>query len=338
FHPSEQFSEEKLKEARMANRLLQEDSSNAKLESVFGDGPEDSGLPEGIANINSWDDGAAEFASMIGAELVEMEVDIPEGMTIEEALAHQGPISKVLLESPSGEEVEVPRGMNVADMVEAGLIAPVGEEDDVGEGFFVEENAGARAWKVQETPAGTFDPSAVKGAEERTTEVSELYAKVMANKAKAKATGGGEASKTNSPATTRNGHNGSNVKDGAKGANSWLGDILAMGQGSGGSKEKRGVKDADIGGADKVEGTGHVGAGAEVASESEGASGEAEEMVGYDFILKDRGDKEGQVARSARALARDAPEGQEAWENYEKIANEAMASVGGIDSVEYLPP
>ncbi|CBJ27273.1 glycine oxidase ThiO [Ectocarpus siliculosus] len=342
YHASEQFSEEKLKEARMANRLLQEDSSDARLESVFGGGPEEAGLPEGIANVNSWDDGAAEVASMIGAELVEMEVDIPDGMTIEEALAEQGPMMKVLLESPSGEEVEVPRGMNVAGMVEAGLIAPVGEADDDGEDFFGEGGAGARGWKVQEPPAGTFDPSAVKGAEERSTEVSELYAKVMANKAKAKAkgVGGGEASKTISPATTRNGHNGSNVKvkDGAKGANSWLGDILAMGHGSGGSKEKREVEDAHSSSGDKVEGTAHVGAGAEVTSESEGAAGEAEEMVGYDFILKDRGDEEGKVARSARALARDAPEGQEAWENYEKIANEAMASVGGMETVEYLPP
>lgn len=55
----------------MANRLLQEDSSDARLEAVFGGGPEESGLtlPEGIANINSWDDGAAEVANMIGAEV-----------------------------------------------------------------------------------------------------------------------------------------------------------------------------------------------------------------------------------------------------------------------------
>lgn len=234
-------------------------------------------------------------------------MDIPDGMTIEEALAQQGPMAKVWLESPSGEEVEVPRGMNVAGMVEAGLIAPVGGENDDEEGFFVEEGAGARAWKVQETPAGTFDPSAVKGAEERSTEVSELYAKVMANKAKAKGIGGEEASKTSSPATTRIGHNGSNVgnvKDVAKGANSWLGDILAMGQGSGGSKDNREVEDAHSGSGDKVEGTAHVGAGTEVTSESEGAAAEAEEMVGYDFILKDRGDEEGKLARSARASTR----------------------------------
>lgn len=35
---------------------------------------------------------------------------------------------------------------------------------------------------------------------------------------------------------------------------------------------------------------------------------------------------------------RDAPEGPEAWALYEQIANEAMASVGGMDNVEYLPP
>lgn len=55
----------------MANRLLQEDSSDARLESVFviEGGPEEAGLPEGIASINSWDDGAAEVASIIGAEV-----------------------------------------------------------------------------------------------------------------------------------------------------------------------------------------------------------------------------------------------------------------------------
>lgn len=37
-------------------------------------------------------------------------------------------------------------------------------------------------------------------------------------------------------------------------------------------------------------------------------------------------------------LTRDAPEGEEAWASFEDIANEAMASVGGMESVEYLPP
>lgn len=35
---------------------------------------------------------------------------------------------------------------------------------------------------------------------------------------------------------------------------------------------------------------------------------------------------------------RDAPEGADAWAMYEKIADEAMASVGGMETVEYLPP
>lgn len=57
----------------MANRLVQE-GSDARLEALFGDGPaegEEGGevLPDSIGQVNSWEDGAAEVANMIGAEV-----------------------------------------------------------------------------------------------------------------------------------------------------------------------------------------------------------------------------------------------------------------------------
>ena len=121
--------------------------------------------------------------------MVSMEVDVPEGMSIEEALGHNGPIMKVLWENPAGEEVEVPRGMNLGTMVEAGLISPlgVGGDDDEGVASRGVAAAGAAGAAKQAGSSGVFDPTAVRGAEERSAEVSELYAKVIANKAKARA-------------------------------------------------------------------------------------------------------------------------------------------------------
>lgn len=67
---SDEFSEAKLKEARMANRLLQE-GSDARLEEMYGDSSRDAeqALPDSIGQVNAWDDGAAEVADMIGAEV-----------------------------------------------------------------------------------------------------------------------------------------------------------------------------------------------------------------------------------------------------------------------------
>ncbi|CAM9576728.1 unnamed protein product [Scytosiphon promiscuus] len=355
YHASEAFSEERLKEARMANRLLQDEGSDARLEAMFGDvsaeeGNEGNALPDTIGQVRSWDAGAAEVAEMIGAELVEMEVDIPEGMSIEEALGQHGPVMKVMWESPSGEDVEVPRGMNLATMVEAGLIPPI-DEGIVGQG---DTRAGeARAGAVAEvTPSGVFDPAAVTAPGERSAEVSELYAKVMANKANAKAKAAEDMKAVESPpASRRNGFNGSEVKAGMKGSNSWLEGILGMGpaSGSGDSQptQKRSKIDGSTSSAQESlarESNAPAGAGTGSAAASDAgvaggaAAGEAAEMVGYDFILQDRGDKEGQVAKSARASSRDAPEGAEAWAMYEKIADEAMSSVGDMDTVQHLPP
>lgn len=239
-------------------------------------------------------------------QLVEMEVDIPEGMSVEEALGQQGPMMKVLWESPSGEDVEVPRGMNVASMVEAGLIAPFDQDIDGGEGLPTSV-AGAGAGK----PApGMFDPAAVKGAQERSTEVSELYAKVMANKAKAKAKA---AAAAGSPVDAQNGYNGSSVKGKGEinGSNAWLSGVLGKSQGKG-SNEKPAVEKLST---HSGHGYGHEGKSADagvgkgvVAGSGEGeGNGNAEggeEMIGYDFILKDRDDKEGKVAQSARASIR----------------------------------
>lgn len=239
-------------------------------------------------------------------------MDIPEGMTVEEALDQQGPMMKVLWESPSGEDIEVPRGMNVASMVEAGLIAPFDQEIDGGEGL-PSGVTGARAG-AGKPPSGVFDPAAVKGAQERSTEVSELYAKVMANKARAKA-----------PSTaSQNGYNGSGVKGEINGSNAWLSGVLGKGQGRGqgsGSSEKPAARTMTArsghqhgqGGksADEDEDADPAGMGVATASgegngnneDNENTDG-GKEMVGYDFILKDRADTEGKVAQSARASVR----------------------------------
>ncbi len=53
----------------MANRLLQE-GSDARLEAMFGDSPDEGDvLPEGVGRVKSWEDGAAEVADMIGAQV-----------------------------------------------------------------------------------------------------------------------------------------------------------------------------------------------------------------------------------------------------------------------------
>lgn len=57
----------------MANRLSQQ-GSDARLEAMFGDGPGEGEegenvLPESIGQVRSWEDGAAEVANMIGAEV-----------------------------------------------------------------------------------------------------------------------------------------------------------------------------------------------------------------------------------------------------------------------------
>lgn len=48
----------------MANRLLEE-GSDARLEAMFGDGPEEETIP----NIKAWEAGADDVAAMLGAEV-----------------------------------------------------------------------------------------------------------------------------------------------------------------------------------------------------------------------------------------------------------------------------
>ncbi len=223
-------------------------------------------------------------------------MDVPDGMTIEEVLEEKGPMVKVLWESPTGEDIEIPRGMNVASMIKAGLIAPFEPEADDDEVLA----AGVTGIGVEQTSPGVFDPTAVKGAEERSTEVSQLYAKVMANKAKAKAA-----------VAKQNGYNGSEVKEGINGSNAWLSGILSRGQGSG-SEGGAAVQEqtVKVGEARAHSGHEHGGKTAEgtgigvAAGSDEGEAEGGQEMVGYDFILKDRDDKEGKAAKSARAVVR----------------------------------
>lgn len=225
------------------------------------------------------------------------------GGTIEEEMKSQeSPIFKVFWESPSGEDIEVPRGMNLGTMVEAGLIPPMDVDGDDGE--TVAGGGGGAA-------VGVFDPAAVKGAEERSAEVSELYAKVMANKANARAAS--EAGATHDAANstpTPNGHVASKESGGgAKRANSWIGGIFGVGGGSEiketASTDEETGRDDRPGAHSGLEQQDMVTVGASGATVPEsGGEEEVTEMVGYDFILQDRDDKEGKVARSARALSR----------------------------------
>ena len=221
--------------------------------------------------------------------MVEMEVDVPEGMTIEEVLSQDGPIVKVLWENPAGEEVEVPRGMNLGTMVEAGLISRVGVEGDNEESA---ASAGAAGAGHQAPPVGVFDPTAVRGAEERSAEVSDLYAKVIANKARARAEAEGQGDQ--GLATMLNGDVGSEGGGDAKRGKSWLGDIFGIGESSGGGESGGGVAGVH---------SGHEQERSAATSEAT-AEGDVKEMVGYDFILQDRDDTEGEIAMSARAASR----------------------------------
>lgn len=247
--------------------------------------------------------------------MVEMEIDVPEGMTVEEALSQEGPIMKVIWEGPDG-DVEVPQGMNLASMVEAGMVTPLKEDahEEVSTG-----GGGRVGIEGQKQAApGVFDPTAVKGAEERSTEVSELYAKVMANKAKAREEAGRKGLKQLGGGTTvaksselsPNGYEDVEAEGKGKRKNSWLGDIFHMG-GSSDVKTKyvhEQNTDGDPPGAssdhDKQQGAA-IGTGMGTGSEPTGAGDEEpKEMVGYDFILQDRNDKEGKVAKESRSASR----------------------------------
>lgn len=195
---------------------------------------------------------------------MEVDIDVPEGMTEEEYLAQQGPILKVFCKSPSGEDIEIPRGMNLGTMGEAGMIPPL-EEDDYEEGG---ENAEMSGTGQRQNARGVFDPTAVKGAQERSTEMNELYAKVIANKAKVSDSRDGTptSDQKESSMLSPNGFASTQTEGG-----SHLGEAQVLG----------------------------------VQSESKsGGAGDVKEMVGYDFILQDRDDEEGDAARKARASTR----------------------------------
>lgn len=141
--------------------------------------------------------------------------------------------------------------MNIAAMVEAGMIPPLEDNDHDGEG----NNAEMSGTGQRQTAPGVFDPTAVKGKQERSTEMNEFYTKVMANKAKV-----------------------SDSRDGTPTSNQKESSILSH---NGFTSTEEGRR------------TG-------VQSESE----DVKEMVGYDFILQDRDDKDGDAATKARASTR----------------------------------
>lgn len=158
-------------------------------------------------------------------QIVELDVDVPDGMTPEQAQAmfasqQEQPIFKALWESPDGTYVEVPRGMNLADMVEAGLIPPL--DQGAEEAREDARSDGASAAGSTTLPRGVFDPSAVRGAEERSKEVSNLYAKVMKNKQRARQEAqGGRAEDNSSPAANvASGGNGGDNSNAGHGVSS----------------------------------------------------------------------------------------------------------------------
>lgn len=255
-----------------------------------------------------------------------MEVSVPKGMTAEEAervfMTRDDPLFKIAWERPDGVEVDIPRGLNLASMLEKGLI----DADDVmlaegegGEGA-VSGEAGGRSEAVG-APAGVFDPSAVKGDTERTTEVSEIYAKMMANKARAKiqrqeegeeeveavgALYGAEGSSSRdaesapySKAAAPNGFHGMVEGDQGLPGSSW--------RVAGHDKSGDARGDAPTSGSPREAPSGKAGDSGTLQQRGEGATRPLEEeegMVGYDFILKDRGENEAEIAAEARATMR----------------------------------
>lgn len=205
-----------------------------------------------------------------------VEIDVPDDYDEEES-----PIIKVLWENPQGGDIEIPRGMNIATMVEAGMIPPVESGADGSPRENKEEGVG------KETAPGIFDPAAVKGAKQRSTEVSELYAKVMANKAEAKAKSEAAVNVVSGKAhaVSPNGYgsdNGQEKSRGTQNGNSLVGGISESGGGEQ-RKAKPGV----------------------ASNESSGKGGEkGEGNSGYDSITQYRGDGETQVGKDHRQSIR----------------------------------
>lgn len=260
-----------------------------------------------------------------------VEIDVPEGMSQEEAMkaamkAEEDPIVKVVWERPDGVEVEVPRGMNLATMVERGLIDPRDTELAHPEGGGAGESGNIRGTDAggvmvsgsEKPQRGVFDPLAVRGETERTPEVSELYAKVIANKEKNRvqrrpgSAVGGDALSNTAAAIT-------DATDSGSGAWGYGG---ARPTGAGDTRPDEVLNGfADVGGderpasgssslpetiAQRVDGPSAGGMeGESVDQRVPGGEGIGEEtMVGYDFILKDRGEGEAEKSADARASAR----------------------------------
>lgn len=254
--------------------------------------------------------------------MVEMDVDVPEGVSPEDFLSQSGPFMKVFVESPSGEDIEVPRGMNLASMVEEGLIQPFSEDRAVGDG--ADDTGRKTGTSPQQNAPGVFNPAAVKGKEERNAEVDDLYTKVLANKARAKvqagqvgigegARGGGDVGKPGVMPVNGHVQDKSNSEAGKSSIGNIVGTLRASGEeqraalmgepsqddnqsGRSGHQQERKLEvGADINGSSR----------ASRPEETGGGQGEeAEDMVGYDFIMQDRGDQEGQAAKSARTSTR----------------------------------
>ena len=255
---------------------------------------------------------------MISSQIVEVDIDVPQGMTEEEFAAEQGPIMKVFWENPSGNDIEVPRGMNIGTMVEAGMIPPLDEQDDVVEsmGEGMPGKSTGHDTKTSPTP-GVFDPTAVKGAKERSTEMNELYAKVIANKASkvrdsndGPPTAGQQGSRKNAPSSAPfNGFVTEESEDapehprsdrrveGTGEPRSVLGTSANWGDKGDEEKQALGGQNASDDGA-------HSGHGAAPPGTGTRTAGENKEMVGYDFILRDPNDAEDDTARSARTTTR----------------------------------
>lgn len=67
---SEEFSEKRLKEARLSNRMLQE-GGDTRLEALFGDDSQEDEEEEynRDMNVKAWEEGAEEVAKILGAKV-----------------------------------------------------------------------------------------------------------------------------------------------------------------------------------------------------------------------------------------------------------------------------
>ncbi|KAG5190770.1 glycine oxidase thio [Tribonema minus] len=289
-----EFSEEALKEARRSNRNLDEIFSSYEL-----DAQDQSELAAADATARpayAWDDDALSQAQSVGAELVEVELSAEEHAAVESAGTDTSALVKlasVVWQRPEDEggPLRVPFGTNVLEMAQEGRLAELAA-------------AGSQGTGAQEISA----PSAARGEQERSQEVSALYAKILENKRAAAAAA--------APAKMMNGSsNGSAAAE----ANGWLSRIFNANAnnnsnhaGVNGSAPSGGpvLQSSQVNGhaAAAAAGAAAAAAATAVVHDDDDALADAKEASfdAYDAIMVHRGEQEGgaETATAARASNR----------------------------------